>query len=67
MGPVNLDGIPGGSLCVIDTNVLLYAEQGASDQAQRLLRRCANGELIGTLPQTVWQELAHKLMPAEAI
>lgn len=64
---MNLDDIPSGSLCVIDTNVLLYAEQGVSDQAQRLIRRCANGELIGTLPQTVWQELTHKLMLAEAM
>jgi type II secretory ATPase GspE/PulE/Tfp pilus assembly ATPase PilB-like protein len=39
---MNLDDIPGGSLCVLDTNVLLYAEQGVSLQAQRLVRRiCA--------------------------
>jgi len=64
---VNLDDIPTGSLCVIDTNVLLYAEQGVSDQAQRLIRRCAKGDLSGTLPQTVWQELTHKLMLGEAM
>jgi len=64
---VNLDDIPGGSLCVVDTNVLLYAEQGVSPQAQRLVRRCSSGELKGVLPQTVWQELTHKLMLAEAI
>ena len=64
---MNLDDIQNGSLCVIDTNILLYAEQGVSAQAQRLLRRCSTGELIGTLPQTVWQELAHKLMLAEAM
>lgn len=64
---MSLDDIPAGSLCVIDTNVLLYAEQGVSDQAQRLLRRCSKGELVGTLPQTVWQELTHKLMLAEAM
>ena len=64
---MNLDDIPTGSLCVIDTQVLLYAEQGVSGQAQRLLRRCAEGELTGTLPQTVWQELTHKLMLAEAM
>ena len=64
---MNLDDIQSGSLCVIDTNILLYAEQGVSAQAQRLLRRCSTGELIGTLPQTVWQELAHKLMLAEAM
>jgi predicted nucleic acid-binding protein len=64
---MNLDDIPSGSLCVIDTNVLLYAEQGISPQAQRLLRRVEKREIIGVLPQPVWQELAHKLMLAEAM
>ncbi len=64
---MNLDDIQNGSLCVIDTNILLYAEQGVSAQAQRLLRRCSIGELIGVLPQIVWQELSHKLMLAEAM
>jgi predicted nucleic acid-binding protein len=63
---MNLDDIPSGSLCVIDTNVLLYAEQGASPQAQRLLRRIERRDLLGVLPQPVWQELNHKLMLAEA-
>ena len=63
---MNLDDIPAGSLCVIDTNVLVYAEQGVSGQAQRFLRRCSKGELTGVLPQTVWQELTHRLMLAEA-
>jgi len=57
---------------VIDTNVFLYAEQGVSGQAQRLCRhqlisRCSKGEITGILPSTVWQELTHKLMLAEAI
>jgi len=64
---VNLDDIPVGSLCVVDTNVLIYAEQGVSPQAQRFVRRCSSGELKAVLPQTVWQELAHKLMLAEAM
>jgi predicted nucleic acid-binding protein len=64
---MTLDDIPGGSLCVIDTNVLLYAEHGASGQAQRLLRRCALGELTGVLPEPVWLEVTHKLMLAEAM
>lgn len=64
---MNLDDIPSGRLCVIDTNILLYAEQGVSDQSQRFIRRCARGDLVGTLPQTVWQELTHKLMLAEAM
>ena len=64
---MNLDDIPNGSLCVIDTNILLYAEQGVSGQAQRLISRCSRGEITGILPSTVWQELTHKLMLAEAI
>lgn len=64
---MNLDAISSGSLCVIDTNVLLYAEQNASGQAQRLINRCSQGELTGTLPQTVWQELTHRLMLGEAM
>jgi len=67
MGSMNLDDIPGGSLCVIDTNVLLYAEQGVSFQAQRLLRRIETREVLGVMPQPVWQELMHKLMLAEAL
>jgi predicted nucleic acid-binding protein len=66
MGSMSLDDIANGSLCVLDTNVLLYAEQGVSQQAQRLLRRCSIGEVVGILPQTVWQELIHKLVLAEA-
>ncbi len=34
---MNLDDIQNGSLCVIDTNILIFAEQGVSTQAQRLL------------------------------
>jgi predicted nucleic acid-binding protein len=64
---MNLDDIQSGSLCVADTNVLLYAEQGVSPQSQRFLRRCGTGDLLITLPQTVWHELTHKLMLAEAM
>ncbi len=64
---MNLDKIPDGSLCVLDTNVLLYAEQGMSARAQRLLRRVERGEILGLLPQPVWQELTQKLMLAEAL
>jgi len=44
----------------------LYAGQGLSCQAQRLLRRCSKGELVGVLPQPVWQEFTHRLMLTEA-
>jgi predicted nucleic acid-binding protein len=64
---MNLDDIPGGSLCVLDTNVLIYAEQKASLQAERLMRRIQEEELIAVLPQPVWQETMHRLMITEAI
>lgn len=64
---MNLDDIRSGSLCVVDTNILIYAEQGLSAQAQRLIERCSKGEVLITLPQTVWHEFTHKLMLAEAL
>ncbi|MBI4609289.1 MAG: type II toxin-antitoxin system VapC family toxin [Candidatus Rokubacteria bacterium] len=64
---MTLDDIPSGTLCVLDTNILVYAEQGVSEQAQRLLRRIERQDVTGVLPQPVWQELIHRLMVTEAI
>lgn len=38
MGSVNLGEIRSDRFCVLDTNILIYAEQRASFQAQRLTR-----------------------------
>ncbi len=64
---MNLDDIPRGNLCVLDTNILIYAEQGVSLQCQRLLRRVEERDVSGILPQPVWQETIHRLMITEAI
>ncbi len=64
---MNPDEIPEGSLCVLDTNVLIYAGQGMSLQARRLLERISNREIQGILPQPIWQELTHRLMVTEAL
>ena len=64
---MNLDDIRTGSLCVLDTNILIYAEQGVSLQAQRLLRRVEEHDVTAVLPQPVWQETMHRLMMTEAI
>jgi predicted nucleic acid-binding protein len=64
---MKLDDIPSGSLCVVDTNVLIYAEQRASLQAERLLRRIEEQDVTGVLPQPVWQETMHRLMIIEAV
>lgn len=64
---MNPDDIQKGSLCVLDTNILLYAEQGLSKQCQGVIKRCSIGEILVVLPQTVWHELTHKLMLMEAV
>ncbi|HSP06254.1 MAG TPA: hypothetical protein VLR94_03710, partial [Acidobacteriota bacterium] len=67
MGLMNLDEIPAGSLCALDARILIYAEQGFSQQSQRLLRRIEAQEVSGILPQPVWQEAIQRLMVMEAI
>jgi predicted nucleic acid-binding protein len=47
--------------------VLLYAHQRISERAVSILRRCAEADIIGILPSTVWEELCHRLMIAEAV
>lgn len=64
---MNLDDIPSGSHCVLDTNILIYAEQGVSLQSQRLMRRIEEQDVTGVSPQPVWQETIHRLMIIEAI
>jgi predicted nucleic acid-binding protein len=64
---MNPDDIPGGSHCVLDSNILIYAEDVASLQVQRLLRRIEEQDLTAVLPQPVWQETMHLLMIKEAI
>jgi predicted nucleic acid-binding protein len=64
---MNLDDIPSGSHCVLDTNILIYAEQRVSVQAERLMRRIEEQDVTGVLPQPVWQETIHRLMITEAI
>lgn len=59
--------IAAGSVCVLDTNVLLQAHQRASASAVHLLHRCAAADIIGILPSTVWEELGHRLMVMEAM
>jgi predicted nucleic acid-binding protein len=57
---MNLDDIPSGSLCIVDTNILIYAEQRASLQSERLMRCIEEQDVIGRLPQPVWQETMHR-------
>ena len=58
--------IADGSRCVLDANVLIYAEEGHSKQASALLARCAEGAVSGVIPFAALLEVCHKLMLIEA-
>ena len=61
-----LPAIRGGAWVVVDTNILVYANQRRSLECVSFLERCASGELQGVVPSPVVAELAHTLMLIEA-
>lgn len=63
---MTLAQIPDGEWVVIDTNILIYANQGQSDDCIEFLRRCASGVLQGLVPLPMVAELVHALMLIEA-
>ena len=63
---MNLTDIRAGEWVVIDTNILVYANQQKSAEAIQLLRRCASREVFGIVPMPMVAELVHTLMLIEA-
>ena len=63
---MNLSEIRAGEWVVIDTNILVYANQQKSDESIQLLRRCATREVLGIVPVPMVAELVHTLMLIEA-
>ncbi len=51
---------------LIDTNILVYANQQKSHECKQLLRRCASREVRGVVVMPVLAELVHTLMIIEA-
>jgi predicted nucleic acid-binding protein len=51
---------------VIDTNILVYANQQKSQECIQLLKRCAHREVRGIVPMPMVTELVHTLMLIEA-
>lgn len=62
----SLSSIPTGSWVAIDTNILVYANQGRSPECAGFLGRCVNGDLQGVVPAPMVAELVHALMLIEA-
>jgi predicted nucleic acid-binding protein len=61
-----LPSIPAGSWVAVDTNILIYVNQGRSPQCAGFLKRCAGNELLGVVPAPMLAELVHALMLIEA-
>ena len=62
----NLDRITEMEILLIDANILLYAIRRESSQCERLLTRCAKGEITAILSSHILAEIMHQLMVAEA-
>lgn len=63
---MKLTEIRAGEVVVIDTNILVYANQQKSQECTQLLVRCARREVQGIVPMPVVAELMHTLMLIEA-
>jgi len=63
---MKLTKIQDGEFIVLDTNILVYANQQKSGQCAKLLDRCAKKEVQGIVPMPVVAELMHTLMLIEA-
>lgn len=63
---MKLKEIPKDEVVLIDANIVLYAIRHASDQCAKLLRRCAEQQVIGILTSHIIAEVMHRLMMAEA-
>jgi len=63
---MNLSDIRAGAWVVIDTNILVYANQRRSTECVEFLKRCAAGDLRGIVPVPMVAELVHALMLIEA-
>lgn len=63
---MKLTEIRTGEWIVIDTNILVYANQQKCEECIQLLRRCAMREVRGIVPMPMVAELVHTLMLIEA-
>lgn len=63
---MSLDDLPAGACVLLDANIVIYAQRGASAQCRRLLERCAGGDLDGCLTTLGVAEFCHRRMMQEA-
>src|SRR5208337_3398427 len=63
----DLHTIPNGADVFIDSNIFIYALNGASAQCLTLLQRVSNEEVTGITSYHVVGEVTHRLMIAECV
>lgn len=63
---MTLAQVPKGDILLIDANIFIYAALGKSRQCERLVERCAAGEVFATITSHILAEVTHRLMMAEA-
>lgn len=63
---MNLDEIRKSEAVLLDANILLYGVLLKSDQCVRLLRRCAERDVVGVIGLQQLAEVMHRLMMIEA-
>ena len=63
---MTLQEIPANEIVLVDANIILYDQQGASLQCTHFLRRCAEKEITGVVTSHILAEVMHRLMMTEA-
>jgi len=63
---MNILQLPINQPVLVDTNILVYANQHISNQCVKFLEKCAKGEALGILPTNELTKLIQILMIAEA-
>ena len=64
---MNLNEIKKSDIVILDANVLVYGVLHKSEQCTKLLRRCAERDVIGVVGLQQLAEVMHRLMMVEAL
>jgi len=64
---VDINQLPAGTNCLIDTNIFLYHLAARSNDCRHLIDRIGRGEISGYVTTSIIGELLHKRMMIEAV
>jgi predicted nucleic acid-binding protein len=64
---VDINHLPTGTNCLVDTNVFLYYLAARSNDCRQLLVRIGHGEVSGYVTTPIIGEMLHKRMVIEAV